>query len=162
MSARRGPPAEVAWTVPGPRLLSDAEVRAAVAAALAHGRRPGLALAVVFVTDAELARLHGRYLGDPSPTDVMAFELGGEGGGPGGELYVSVERARAEARARDLPPERELTLYVVHGCLHLCGHDDLRPGPRARMRAAERAVLARLGYAREPRGGTRAARVRDF
>lgn len=152
MSFRAGPPAEVSWTMPGPRLLSEAEVRSAVAAALAQGGRPELGVAVVFVSDEELARLHQRYLGDPSPTDVLAFDLG-EGRGAAGELYVSVERARAEARARDLPPERELTLYVVHGCLHLCGHDDRRPAPRARMRAAERAVLARLGHSPEPRAG---------
>ena len=140
------PPAEVSWTVPGPRLLSEAEVRAAVTAALAHGGRPELQLAIVFVTDAELSRLHRRTLGDPSPTDVLAFDLGQQEAGPAGEVYVSVERARAEARARGISPEGELALYVVHGCLHLCGHDDRRPAARARMRAAERAVLSRLGY----------------
>jgi len=146
---RRSSPAEVTWTVPGPRLLSEVEVQAAVAAALEHGGRAGIPLAVVFVTDRELARLHARHLGDPSRTDVMAFDLGEEGGGPAGEVFVSVERARAVARARDLAPERELALYVVHGCLHLCGHDDHAPRARARMRRAERAVLARLGYAAE-------------
>jgi probable rRNA maturation factor len=101
----------------------------------------------VFVSDAELARLHAEHLDDPSPTDVMAFDLGEEGGGPAGEVYVSVERARAVARERELAPEAELLLYVVHGCLHLCGHDDHEPRARARMRAAERAVLTRLGSA---------------
>jgi probable rRNA maturation factor len=147
----QGPPAEVSWAVPGPRLLSDSEVRAVVAAALEHGRRPELFVAVVFVSDAELARLHHETLGDPSPTDVLAFDLGSRTGGdgeagPAGEVYVSVERARAEARARGIAPEGELALYVAHGCLHLCGHDDRRPEARARMRAAERAVLTRLGY----------------
>ena len=142
-----GPPAEVSWAVPGPRLLSDSEVRAVVTAALEHGRRPELHLAVVFVSDAELARLHHEALGDPSPTDVLAFDLGQGEAGPAGELYVSVERARAEARSRRRAPEGELALYVAHGCLHLCGHDDRRPVARARMRAAERAVLSRLGYA---------------
>ncbi|MSR61192.1 MAG: rRNA maturation RNase YbeY [Planctomycetes bacterium] len=146
MSAR--PAAEVSWSVGGARLLSDAEVCAAVSAALAHGGRPGLTLAVVFVADAELARLHAEHLGDPSPTDVLAFDLGEEGDGPAGEVYVSVERARAVARERDLAPDAELLLYVVHGCLHLCGHDDHAPRARARMRAAERAVLALLGSAR--------------
>lgn len=141
--------AEVSWDVPGPRLLSDAEVRAAVAAALEHGRRPALSVAIVFVSDPRLAELHGLHLGDPSPTDVMAFDLGASGFGPSGEVYVSVDRARAVARARDLAPDRELALYVVHGCLHLCGFDDHRARDRARMRAAERAVLARLGYAGE-------------
>ena len=140
-------PADVSWALPGPRLLSDAEVRAVVSAALAHGGRPQLHVAVVFASDAELARLHGQHLADPSPTDVLAFDLGERGAGPAGELYVSVERARAEARSRGLAPEGELALYLVHGCLHLCGHDDRRPRARARMRAAERAVLLRLGYA---------------
>lgn len=149
MKPRAGPPAVVSWNVPGPRLLSEREVRAAVTAALEHGGRPGIQVAVVFVGDRELARLHARHLGDPGRTDVMAFDLGEEGGGPAGELFVSVERARAEARARDLPPERELALYVVHGCLHLCGHDDHAPRARARMRVAEREVLTRLGFAPE-------------
>jgi probable rRNA maturation factor len=142
------PAAEVSWAVRGPRLLSAAEVRAAVTAALAHGGRPELLLSIVFVSDAELARLHAEHLDDSSPTDVMAFDLGVEGGGPAGEVYVSVERARAVARERGLAPEAELLLYVVHGCLHLCGHDDHEPRARARMRAAERAVLARLVRAR--------------
>jgi probable rRNA maturation factor len=98
------------------------------------------------VTDRELARLHGERLGDPSPTDVMAFDLG-PGKGVAGEVYVSAERARRVSRERDEPPERELALYVVHGCLHLCGFDDRRPRDRARMRAAERSVLSRLGLA---------------
>ena len=140
------PPAEVAWDLPGARPLDDAAVRRAVAAALAHGGRPEALLCVVFVDDARLAAMHGEYLGDPEPTDVIAFDLGDECGGPAGELYVSVERARAVARARGVSPARELALYVVHGALHLCGHDDREPEARARMRAAERAVLAELGY----------------
>jgi probable rRNA maturation factor len=99
---------------------------------------------VIFVSDAGLARLHGRYLGDPRPTDVMAFELGTAGDGPEAEVYVSAERARAVARARGLPPARELALYVIHGCLHLCGFDDQAPNARRRMRRAERLLLSRL------------------
>lgn len=160
---RRVPPRApgVHWTVRGRRLLSQRQVRAAVAAALAHGGRPGLWVEVVFVDDRALARLHARHLGDPSPTDVITFDLGGDGG-PEAELYVSVERARAEARARGLSAERELTLYVVHGCLHLCGFDDHASRARARMRAAEAAVLAELGHAPDRGRGSRVARARGF
>jgi probable rRNA maturation factor len=142
---------EISWTVGGPRLLSDEEIRRTVAAALSRGGRPGMRLALVFVSDRALARMHARYLHDPRPTDVLAFDLGTAGHGPDGELYVSAERARAEARARGLPPDRELALYIVHGCLHLCGFDDHDPVPRRRMRAAERVVLAALGFAQEQR-----------
>ncbi len=143
---RGTPPAEVAWDLPGDRPLGDDEVRSAVAAALAHGGRPEALLCVVFVDDARLAAMHDEFLGDPEPTDVLAFDLGEECGGPAGELYVSVERARAVARERGVSAARELALYVVHGALHLCGHDDGEPAGRARMRAAEREVLSALGY----------------
>jgi probable rRNA maturation factor len=138
---------EVAWTARGRRLLSRRRIERIIAAALDHGGRPGIELAVVFTGDRELAALHASTLGDPSPTDVITFDLGEEGHGPAGELYISVERARAVARERGLDPGSELALYIVHGCLHLCGFDDSEAPSRDRMRAAERAVLARLDRA---------------
>lgn len=137
---------EVAWSSrrPRPRGLSDARVRRAAELALAHGRRAGEALSVVFVDDEELARMHGQWLGDPSRTDVITFDLGVQSDGPMGELYVSTERAREVAARRGLDVVREHLLYVVHGALHLCGYDDHEPRERARMRRAERAVLALL------------------
>ena len=100
---------------------------------------------VALVDDETLAELHGRYLDDPSVTDVMAFELGEEGGGPLGEIYVSVDRAEIVAGRRGSSWERELTLYLVHGALHLCGFNDLEDADREAMREAEAAVLERLG-----------------
>lgn len=135
---------EIAWEA-GPRLVEDARIRAAAAEALAHGGRPGIGLSVVLVDDATLAGMHARWLDDPEPTDVITFDLGEAGGGAAGELYVSVERALAAAAERGHAPDAELLLYVVHGALHLCGHEDDAPAARARMRAAEGAVLARLG-----------------
>jgi probable rRNA maturation factor len=126
--------------------MTDAAVRRAARAALFRGGRPEVGLGIVFVDDARLCALHAEYLGDASATDVITFDLGEEGAGPAGELYVSVERARAEARRRGVTVARELALYVVHGALHLCGYDDRDPKSRARMRAAERALLAGLGY----------------
>ena len=108
-----------------------------------------MAIDVVMVDDPTLAALHARFLGDPTPTDVMAFDLGHEGGGPEGEIYVSLDRARAVAAARGADVARELALYLVHGALHLCGFDDHAEAERERMRAAETSVLDGLGYARE-------------
>lgn len=135
---------QVTWCVAA-RPLDDAAVEAAVDAALAYGGRAGVDVDVVLVDDPTLAALHARFLGDPSPTDVMSFDLG-DGGGPVGEVYVSVDRATAVAADRGVAVGRELALYLVHGTLHLCGHDDHEDEDRAAMRAAERAVLAGLGY----------------
>lgn len=138
-------PVTVTWCV-ARRPLADDAVGAVVEAALAHGGRAGIAVDVILVDDPTLADLHGRFLGDPSPTDVMSFDLGEDGGGPAGELYVSVDCAARVAASRGVPEARELALYLAHGALHLCGHDDHESVERAAMRAAERDVLARLGY----------------
>ena len=121
-------------------------LESAVEAALRQGGRSGLEVDVVVVSDATLARLHGRFLGDESNTDVMAFDLGGEDEGPQGEIYVSIDRAKARAVARDVALARELALYAVHGALHLCGFDDHADEDRQRMRELEARVLDELGY----------------
>jgi len=141
----------VAWAVPPVEgELDEAGARAALAAALEHGDAPAMRVDLVFVDDATLARMHGEFLGDPSRTDVITFDLRDEGAGeehgPEAEIYVSVERAREVAAARGVTVRREQALYVVHGALHLVGFDDHEPEQRAAMRAAERAVMERLGY----------------
>ena len=130
--------------------LTDAQVVEAVEAALRHGGRPGLAVDVCLVGDETLAELHGRFLGDPSPTDVMAFDLGDEPPGPAAEIYASIDQALRTASERGVAPARELALYLVHGALHLCGYDDHREPERGRMRLAERTVLTALGYPDDP------------
>ena len=137
---------EIHWDLPGERPLSDERVAEVALAALEFGERGALGLSVVFVDDAALSALHGRFLGDESPTDVMSFDLGEDTPGPGGELYVSVERAVARAEERQVPLGRELALYVVHGALHLCGYDDHEPADRAVMRGAEAKVMSTLGF----------------
>jgi rRNA maturation RNase YbeY len=132
------------------RFAPDAEVRRAVRAARKLGRREDLGLSVVFVSDARLARLHAQHLGDRSRTDVITFDLSDDLGGPGGEIYVSAPCARRTARARGVSARRELCLYVVHGVLHLCGHDDHEHADRARMRAAEARVMRASGWKHDP------------
>ena len=104
-------------------------------------------LSLVFLTDAALAALHARFLADPSATDVITFE-GQAAAGLAGEVCVSVDTARAYARRHRQDLATELTLYLVHGWLHLAGYDDLRPARKRRMRAAERRALTLLRAAR--------------
>lgn len=146
----------ITWDTPCPpeqaAALSDASLIAAVRAALEHGQRAGLRVDVVLVNDATLTDLHGRFLGDPTPTDVISFDLLGEerpaaeDPGPDAELYISLDCAQRVSAERQVSLARELTLYAVHGALHLCGFDDHEPQQRAAMRVAERSVLGGLGF----------------
>jgi probable rRNA maturation factor len=120
-------------------------------------------LSLVFLSDPALARLHADYLGDPTPTDVITF-AGDRALGTAGEICVSVDAAlrqvdrRARGRFASSALADEITLYLVHGWLHLLGHDDLVP---TRKRAMRRAEASALGFLRRnaalPRLGLRPA-----
>lgn len=127
-------------------LRAPARAAAALVRALdAWGRHPAPPgeLSIVFLGDAALAELHGRFLDDPSVTDVITFP-GDAAAGLAGEICVSADAALRQGPAHRRTPAEELALYLVHGYLHLAGHDDLAPGPRRAMRAAERAALRAL------------------
>lgn len=128
----------------------DGAILTALAAALAHGEQPERVVDVVVVSGEALTSMHDRFLGDGTPTDVITFDLGRDPGEPegtaDGEVYVSLDQAREVAAERGVSLERELCLYVVHGALHLCGHDDHDPESRSAMRRAEAAVMGQLGY----------------
>jgi probable rRNA maturation factor len=79
-------------------------------------------------------------MNDPSATDVITFPANIEMESAG-EIIVSVDHARSRADELDEPFSRELSLYLVHGWLHLAGYDDRNETDRAAMRIAEQHAL---------------------
>jgi probable rRNA maturation factor len=88
---------------------------------------------VWLISDRRIAVLHRQFLGQPGPTDVLTFQHG--------EIFISVETARRQARAFGNSLMRELELYIIHGLLHLQGFDDQTPGEARKMRAAQEKIL---------------------
>ncbi len=112
-------------------------------------RVPRGELSLVFLTDAALAQLHAEFLDDPTTTDVITFEGENALGLPpealsAGEICVSVDTAAKYARVHQREFSPELTLYLVHGWLHLVGYDDLVPAKKRAMRRAETRAMAVL------------------
>ena len=93
-------------------------------------------LSVVFLTAGALARLHAGFLADPTETDVITFP-GDPTLGTAGEICVSAQAAERFAKKTRRDFSEELTLYLVHGWLHLAGYDDRKPRQRQVMRRAE-------------------------
>jgi len=130
-----------------PRLRVDRRALRQITAVLdAHAARfrggcPPGELSVAFLTDPDLARLHATFLADPKTTDVITF-AGQPALGVAGEICVSADTAAAYARKHRRHFAAELTLYVVHGWLHLAGYDDLVPVKKRTMRRAEHRALA--------------------
>jgi probable rRNA maturation factor len=119
---------------------------ARLARLVAADSRRGVDVSVAVVSDREIRRLHRRWLRRDRATDVVSWPLSGpEDPVLRGCVAVSRDTAAREAARRGHSPYHELVLYVVHGVLHLEGHDDHAAAARERMRRAERERLAALG-----------------
>lgn len=103
-------------------------------------------LSVAFVDDTTIARIHDDFMQDPSPTDVITFPAD-EAMATAGEIIVSVDHARSRSEELREPFSRELSLYLVHGWLHLAGYDDRSEADRRNMRQAEQSALKLIAKA---------------
>ncbi|HSK87747.1 MAG TPA: rRNA maturation RNase YbeY [Anaerolineales bacterium] len=106
-------------------------------------------LSIILTNDARLQELNLNYLEVDAPTDVLSFPASETDPETGaryiGDILISVPRARAQAEAGGHPLEAEVQLLVVHGVLHLLGHDHARAADKARMWKAQAEVLQSLG-----------------
>lgn len=103
-------------------------------------------LAVHLVDDEEVTLLNETFLQHEGSTDVITFDHS-EGPFTGhlhGEIFICVDEAARNARAFRTTWQSELARYLVHGCLHLLGHDDKSPVPRRRMKREENRLVRRL------------------
>jgi len=121
---------EPAWR----RLVRHAESVAARAAraAGAHGT-------VVLAADRTVRRLNARHRQRNKPTNVLTYTA------PAPEMLLALGVIRREAAAAHRRPAHHLAHLVVHGALHLAGHDHHHPGDARRMELTEARILHRLG-----------------
>ncbi len=117
--------------------------------ALLQQSAPDADLTLVLTGDTQIQVLDRDFLGKDAPTDVLSFpacETDPETGRRYlGDIIISVPRAEAQSIAAGHSLEAELSLLVVHGVLHLLGHDHAGAEEKARMWAAQSEVLTRLG-----------------
>jgi probable rRNA maturation factor len=106
-------------------------------------------MTIVLTDDAQLHELNREYLGVDAPTDVLSFpasESDPETGTPYlGDILISIPRAKQQAEAAGHSVEDEVQLLVVHGTLHLLGHDHAEATEKARMWKAQAEVMSALG-----------------
>lgn len=111
-----------------PHCLSIAKKHNAELASL-----PGVEISILGAR--AMAKVHRDFLGIPGPTDVITF--------PYGEILVCAPVAAERAREFGHDTTTELVLYLIHGLLHLSGHDDTTPAAARRMAAAQEKILHR-------------------
>ncbi len=135
--ARAGVPiivADVGWR----RLIRRSEALAARAA-----RAAGSGATLVLTSDREVKRLNARHRGRDKPTNVLTFDPAAPG--LPGEIVLALGTVRREAAAERKRPAHHFFHLVVHGALHLQGHDHHHPGDARRMEMAETRIMRRAG-----------------
>jgi probable rRNA maturation factor len=130
--------------------LPDAEavVRRAAAAALADAGVGDSELGVTLTDDARMRELNRVWRGADRPTNVLSFPAPqAKGAAPRllGDVVIAYETVLREAAELRIPPCDHLAHLVVHGLLHLLGHDHENDRDADVMENLERAILARLG-----------------
>lgn len=90
---------------------------------------------VIFVSDRRIAELHRKFMNISGPTDVITFQHG--------EIFISVDTAKANARRFKSSTNGELKLYIVHGLLHLLGFDDTTPAAARRMETVQQRIFSK-------------------
>lgn len=133
--------------------------RRVTAWALAAGAPAAATLTVRLVGESESCRLNQQFRGKAGATNVLAFPAG-EGAARAepelGDLVICLPLVRREARAQGKRLQDHCAHLVVHGVLHLLGHDHDRAADARTMERAEKRILRRLGIGDpyRPAGGS--------
>jgi probable rRNA maturation factor len=108
-------------------------------------------LGINLVGAKEMARVNWQFLEHEGSTDVITFDhrnhpsrITHHASAIHGELFICVDDAVAQAKEFGSSWQSEVVRYVVHGVLHLLGHDDLKPDLRRKMKRVENRLVRRL------------------
>ena len=108
------------------------------------------ALSISFVNDAEIREINREHRGKDKATDVLSFPLAAPDSPADGErllgdVVISVDTAKRQAADYDASLEAEVNRLLIHGVLHIMGHDHEESAEQRRMRAEERRLAAAIG-----------------
>src|SRR5208283_1589987 len=123
--------------------IPRAKVARAVAAACAESKK-AINAQIVFVSDAKIRALHRDFMNDNSATDVLSFVLQEDADNLEAEIYVSVDRARAQAAENRVSLQNELVRLAAHGALHVVGYDDRTPRKRSVMWKRQEVIVEEI------------------
>ncbi|MBN1303806.1 MAG: rRNA maturation RNase YbeY [Anaerolineales bacterium] len=123
--------------------------RAVITALEQQGAAPETDLTIVLTGDDQLRSLNREYLGIDAPTDVLSFPASETDPETGtlylGDILISAPRAASQAEQAGHSLEAEVQLLVVHGVLHLLGHDHAAQDEKRRMWEAQARILEAIG-----------------
>lgn len=108
-------------------------------------------LTYIFCTDGFLLGINQQFLNHDEYTDIITFNLGEKMGPVEGEIYISADRVRENARINKVSVKTELHRVIFHGALHLCGYKDKASSEKKKMTREEDHCLKNY-FTHVPRG----------
>ncbi len=119
----------------------------AVEATLAYQGDESCDLSIVLTGDKKIRKLNKQFRGIDQPTDVLSFPTETKAKGPRylGDVIISVQRGKEQAKKTGHLLDDELVLLAIHGVLHLLGYDHDAPVAKAKMWEAQNEILGTLG-----------------
>jgi len=125
------------------RLKRSGKIRAFVSEIILAENRNCEKLAYIFTTDEDLKKINVQFLNHNYFTDVITFDYS-EDPVINGEVYMSIDRIRENAKAYSVKIEDEILRVMFHGVLHLTGYNDISEVEKKVMRAREDYWLAKF------------------
>lgn len=123
-------------------------LKSAMRKLLASVGQGDVAISLTLVDDGAIRELNRAHRGKDKATDVLSFPLGPEPFAHEkllGDIVISIDTARRQAADYDAPLQRELERLMIHGLLHVLGHDHMEAGERALMENEERRLAEAIG-----------------
>ena len=107
-------------------------------------------ISITLVNDVAIRKLNREHRGKDAATDVLSFPLAEDDHFEGaermiGDVVISLDTAARQAAEYDAPLHRELERLLIHGILHVLGHDHMEPVERQRMETEERRLATAIG-----------------
>lgn len=94
-------------------------------------------LTYIFCSDQYLLKINNEFLKHDFFTDIITFDLGRDKQQTIGEVYISIDRVKENAKKLNIPFNSEIHRVIIHGALHLCGYKDKKTSEIAEMRNRE-------------------------
>jgi probable rRNA maturation factor len=128
---------DISFKLPKPR-----ETKQWILEAIAREQTQLDHLNYIFCSDAYLLSMNERYLNHKTLTDIITFDNSEKKGWIEGDIFISIERVKANAETLSIGFDEELHRVIIHGVLHLIGYSDKSAPKKAQMRKKEDAYLS--------------------
>ena len=103
-------------------------------------------LFINFISSQDIQQINRDYLKHDITTDIITFNYSGSNFKLDGEIFISLDDAKKNAKKNNVSFNTELTRLVIHGILHLKGYDDIKPADKKKMKSIENNLTIKYNF----------------